>query len=577
MSAANESELYVPVDVDWDVADGECALEIPVLLEEPPFEPASVREVERATRADVPLWARRTSLEIPIFIEGESALSGEPPPSLSVLPSADDELSPGTLIAGRYEVIRKIGCGGMGVVYECSHAFLGRSVALKVVRRGTGKDARIVERLFREARLVAQVQSPNVVQVLDCGCLPDGTPYVVMELIQGRDLFDVLREDGPLTSERVIELGLQACAGLAQAHRHGIVHRDLKPENLVVSVTSENSECLKIIDFGISKQLAAPGEPRVTDPKNSVGSPQYMSPEQIAAPERVDARTDLWSLGVVMHELLTGSPPFSGAGPYEVCLSVLVSPAPNASSLKSSVPRALAAVLLRCLEKNPDKRFSSARELGQALLAVRAQLATPIDAEGCCSEAAVSSTPIAALAHVTPTAFASDSVPTQRVRPETDGLEHNLEATRSSLAIAHRSAGPRAAWQSLAPVLLFALTVVVTTLGVGLFAGAAQAAEEPCPPQVVPVDARPWELRFREPPRLAKPRGLAIRAGSLLGLSTAIGVDSRSGGMLVIVRIIGGAKDGSKTAVEVDPEAAPATAGNNAGLLGKLASAPCQR
>jgi len=197
-----------------------------------------------------------------------------------------------------------------------------------------------------------------------------GEPYIVMELLSGQDMYAVLRESGPLKPEEVSAVMLQVCDGLAEAHAKGIIHRDLKPENLFCATQPDGEVVVKIVDFGVSKQLSGRRMRAQTNPGESVGSPQYMSPEQITAPSEVDARTDIWSLGVVMFELLTGKLPFRGPGTARICAAVLTEPTPSISDYRDDVPPALEFIVRRCLEKNRDDRFADVLQLSAALSAL---------------------------------------------------------------------------------------------------------------------------------------------------------------------------------------------------------------
>jgi len=317
--------------------------------------------------------SRQSGLDIPI-VEMAPVLHEGPAQDMNL-----GTLEPGALIADRYRVLRKIGEGGMGVLYACEDTVLIRQVAVKLMQRSIAADPQLSERLLREARLAAQLKK-HVAQVFDCGTLVTGEPYIVMELLHGRDLYSVLKESGPLSPEHVIANMLDLCVGLAEAHEKGIIHRDLKPENLYLSAEPDGSVVLKIVDFGVSKQLTSRHFRSQTNPTESVGSPQYMSPEQITTPSEVDPRTDIWSLGVVMFELLTGSVPFNGAGPAQVCAAVLTHPIPPISDFRSDVPAALQAIIARCLERDRNRRFASVRELAaalQALIAPPAELDEP--------------------------------------------------------------------------------------------------------------------------------------------------------------------------------------------------------
>ena len=275
-------------------------------------------------------------------------------------------LEPGAWIADRYRVMKKIGEGGMGVLYACLDSVLSREVAVKLMQRSLASEPQLAERLMREARLAAQLRR-HVAQVFDCGMLETGEPFIVMELLSGRDLYAVLRDSGPLAPNELASVMLQVCDGLSEAHEKGIIHRDLKPENLFCATEPDGTAVIKIVDFGVSKQLSGARIRSQTNPTESVGSPQYMSPEQISAPSEVDARTDIWSLGVVMFELLTGAVPFNGPGPAQVCASVLTDAVPRMSDYRSDVPPALEFIVLRCLEKSREQRFPNVAELAAAL------------------------------------------------------------------------------------------------------------------------------------------------------------------------------------------------------------------
>lgn len=307
-----------------------------------------------------------SELEIP-FLETEP-VSGEAARRDAF---GDQVLTPGSRIADRYRVLRKIGEGGMGVLYACMDTVLTREVAVKLMRRSLAAERLLCERLLREARLAAQLRS-HVAQVFDCGTLDSGEPYIVMELLSGRDLYSTLRENGPLSPQALCSAMVQICVGLMEAHEKGIIHRDLKPENLFCANEPDGSTLLKIVDFGVSKQITT-GMRSMTNPTESVGSPQYMSPEQITTPSEVDPRTDIWSLGIVMYELLTGALPFNGPTPAQVCASVLSDSVPPIADFRTDVPQALQAIVLRCLEKSRERRFSS---VGELLTALRAFVST---------------------------------------------------------------------------------------------------------------------------------------------------------------------------------------------------------
>ncbi|MEP7119611.1 MAG: protein kinase [Byssovorax sp.] len=286
----------------------------------------------------------------------------------SPLASDRSPLAPGTLIGGKYRVERALGRGGMGVVVLAYDETLGRRVAIKLLRAaGRGDEARFL----REARAVARLTSEHVARILEVGALDDGAPFLVMEYASGSDLGRVLHDRGRLPAAIAVDYLLQAGEVLAEAHALGIIHRDLKPSNLFLAARVDGSPLIKVLDFGIAKSM--PGvagnaeETSLTATSATIGSPLYMSPEQLHSARDVDARTDLWSLGAVLHELLTGRPPFEAESAAAVGAKIAAAaPTPLAEGCPDA-PGGLAAVVLRCLEKDPDRRFQDLAELAEAL------------------------------------------------------------------------------------------------------------------------------------------------------------------------------------------------------------------
>jgi serine/threonine-protein kinase len=274
--------------------------------------------------------------------------------------------APGEIIGGKYQVGECIGFGGMGIVCAATHLELERPLAIKFVRPEFAQSSEFVARFLNEARAAAALRSEHVAQVLDCGRLPSGTPYMVLERLQGADLERVVGRQGPLPVDMAVDLALQLCEALAEAHAAHIVHRDIKPQNLFLIEGPGGTPTLKVLDFGVSKRLFS-GDPSVTHTSQGVGSPHYMSPEQMTAPSDVDARTDIWSVGAVLFEMLAGRPPFTGETLPEICAKVVTQPAPFIRSFRPNVPPRLEAVAQRCLEKNRDQRFSDIGELAEAL------------------------------------------------------------------------------------------------------------------------------------------------------------------------------------------------------------------
>ena len=257
----------------------------------------------------------------------------------------------------------------MGVVVAATHTQLDQRVALKFVLPHMLAGAVSVERFFREARSTAKLTNEHITRVHDVGTLETGAPYIVMELLDGSDLAQLRRRVGTLTVPDAVEYVLQACEGLVEAHAVGIVHRDLKPQNLFVARRMNGAPLVKILDFGISKAVgaAAVGQMNLTDSATVLGSPLYMSPEQMRSARSVDARSDIWALGVILYELLAGKVPFDGETVTELCLKVVIETETPVSELRADLPPGLSEVVHKCLSKDPNGRYSSVAALADAL------------------------------------------------------------------------------------------------------------------------------------------------------------------------------------------------------------------
>lgn len=276
----------------------------------------------------------------------------------------------GRMIGERYCIEHPLGNGAMGVVFAARHVALDEMVALKFMRAELMQHGEMRRRFAREAKAAAKIRSDHVASVLDVGTDDELGPYIVMELLQGEDLAQVLNRRGPLPLATACSYVLQACEGLALAHSLGIVHRDLKPSNLFLSHRGD-LEIIKLLDFGVSKAaltgMVFGGELSVSDTAHMLGSPLYMSPEQIRATTAVDQRSDVWSLGVVLHELVTGQSPFNAESVADVCARILEgSPATLADSGLCGVEQ-LEPVIARCLCKEVSERYADVGELAQAI------------------------------------------------------------------------------------------------------------------------------------------------------------------------------------------------------------------
>ena len=275
-------------------------------------------------------------------------------------------VQPGQLLAGdKYRVEHVLGVGGMGVVMAATHLHLQQPVAIKFMLPAAAADPESVERFLREARNAALLKSEHVARVLDVATLENGSPYIVMEFLDGMTA-DQLAETGHVLSVgEAVEYTIQVCEAVAEAHARGIIHRDLKLANLFLTSSPDKRAMVKVIDFGLSKPID-PDSRKITKDLTLMGTPAYMSPEQLRSAADIDTRTDLWALGIVLFELLSGRVPFEGSDP-EICSQVLTSAAPDIREHRPEVPEGLAAVIARCLQKDREARFATVAELAAAL------------------------------------------------------------------------------------------------------------------------------------------------------------------------------------------------------------------
>ena len=262
----------------------------------------------------------------------------------------------GTIVDQRYRIERVLGTGGMGAVYEAEHIEIGKKVALKVLHPQFSRQADLVARFRREARAASKVGHPNIVDVTDSGTTPDGDVYFVMERLDGLDLGEVLRHERRVAPDRVVAIGTQMCRALSAAHAAGIIHRDLKPENIFLVSREGVPDFVKVLDFGIAKQdMGNQNSPRrLTTPGIAMGTPEYMAPEQ-AAGKAIDGRVDIYSVGAILYEMLTGDPPHHGANVMEILAKKATEAPTPPRELNPDVPEALEEVVMRCLERDPDR------------------------------------------------------------------------------------------------------------------------------------------------------------------------------------------------------------------------------
>lgn len=276
----------------------------------------------------------------------------------------------GDLLAGKYRVEKVLGYGGMGVVVSAFRGDLEQRVAVKFLSEAAAERPDAAERFRREARAAAKIRSEHVARVLDVGTLDTGLPYMVMEYLEGNDIADELRRLNVLPISEAVEFVLQAIEALAEAHAAGVVHRDLKPGNLFLARRADGSRRVKVLDFGISKALTGSSVEELSLTKTAalIGSPLYMAPEQMRSAKDVDTRADIWSLGAMLYEMLTGQPPYTGDSIPQLCAALLHDDPIPLRQHRPEIPEGLEQAVLRCLMKDRNHRFSTVFELGRALL-----------------------------------------------------------------------------------------------------------------------------------------------------------------------------------------------------------------
>jgi serine/threonine protein kinase len=294
------------------------------------------------------------------------------------LEKTDDSLL-GQILAGKYRIDERLNEGGMGTVYRGTHVMMDKTVAVKVLRPSLAADEKIVARFSREARAASKILHPHAISVTDFGEDENGIVFLVMEYLSGQTLKDLIRNEGPMPLERVVEIIRQVGGALDEAHGQGVVHRDLKSDNIML-ISATSGDYAKVLDFGIAKIKEADGEydPGLTAPDLVIGTPQYMSPEQCSQAAEIDARSDVYSLGVILYEMLVGHVPFTGESSTAIMVKHLQHPAPSVLDERTDLPAAVGMVVSRALQKRPEKRYETIGELVEDLtIAAGMQPATP--------------------------------------------------------------------------------------------------------------------------------------------------------------------------------------------------------
>src|SRR5215213_901336 len=303
--------------------------------------------------------------------------------------SSDEDRLLGQVLAGKYRIEEKIDEGGMGCVYRATHVLMEKTVAVKVLHPALAADDKIVARFTREAKAASRISHPHAISVTDFGESENGIVYLVMEYLRGRTLKDISRGEGPLPLARVVEIVRQVSGALEAAHAEGVVHRDLKSDNIMLEETP-GGDWAKVLDFGIAKiqqtaQSVHETDPGLTSPNLIIGTPQYMSPEQCSQASNIDARSDIYSFGVIIYEMLVGHVPFSGDSPTAIMMKHIQDPPPSVLDERRDLPEEVGRVVARALAKRPEDRFQKAGDLAAAL----AEAAVEAPAAGVAAAAAI--------------------------------------------------------------------------------------------------------------------------------------------------------------------------------------------
>jgi len=284
----------------------------------------------------------------------------------------------GRTAGGKYKLVRLLGKGGMGEVYEAQHSVIGRRFAIKFLHPHLAANSEVVARFQREAQAAGSLENENIAAVVDAGTADDGAPFLVMEYLDGEDLAHLLVRGGPLPVPRAAYIIIQACRGLAAAHGRGIVHRDLKPENLFICKRNDASDLIKVLDFGIAKLHAGSAGTGLTQTGTTMGTPYYMSLEQARGAKEVDQRTDIYALGVILYEILSGAKPHPGESYNEILYHVLTQEPAPLDSIRPELPAGLSAIVQKAMAREAGDRYASAADLTAALIPYAGRAVTPL-------------------------------------------------------------------------------------------------------------------------------------------------------------------------------------------------------
>jgi eukaryotic-like serine/threonine-protein kinase len=455
--------------------------------------------------------------------------------------------SEGDVLAGKYRVEKLLGVGGMGMVVSAHHIQLDEKVALKFLAHDALKVPEAVARFIREARAATKIKSEHVVRIIDVGSFESGEPYMVMEYLEGSDLGALIRDSGPLPPEVAAEYLLQACEALAEAHALGIIHRDLKPSNLFLTRRRDGSPLVKVLDFGISKVASGSSsgpDLGLTKTTAMMGSPLYMSPEQMASARDVDARTDLWALGAILYELLAGVPPFNADTLPQLCAAVLQQEPEPLRARRPELPPAAETIVARCLRKSPAERYANVAELAVALAELAPQHARASAQRISRVLGAVEAPPVVA------------------------GLSPDPAPVPATTGGAWSETAPVVPKRSMLPALAAGGGLLVLVLaGIGLFVGVGRSRTKVEPPVVAAsVESAPAPEIAAAQPAIAEPVASApvpVPSASVAAIAPA-----------ATARVL--AKGKPKVEVEVKPQPVappppkPPSTGTGSGLGGRL-------